>query len=576
MLNPQQLSQLKATTGSSSGVSPTQAMTPEQAHSWIRGTPTSLPDQSTDKVTGQPLDSLSKFVQGSVGGAFNSGVDQVKQGYQDATKATNPLSKTEAGMKMLAGGVGAALSPIAPVLAPVGAGVQEAGDRLSETPLIKGAAGNTTIGAHGETNYVPNQGANRVTEDINNTANVLPLGAGIAVPGEIAGIARGAVKGAQDTVGGAADNIKAAVTPKPVTPEATAASTASKLKGVATDWQKPTETPSASFNNARAVLAKDPTTPQFLAEQKLSPQAHITDGKYDTADTAQGLRDTAGKMSGDTLRPSLQMADYSTPKGMVSDIIDQAIKNANADKSLTPGERAVVIRNITKEGAALSKENPDGLSLTDSHDSKITYAGSAGYSPIKSAADNAVATANRHIASALQKDVETRAPAGVPVKAFNAYLVRYYKAADYLDALNTKKVPTTLLQNVMHRGAQVMGAVVGHGVGGGILGGVGGYVIGGALEHALENLTTPMRASFLSNLEITNPEAFTKVQDYLKAQNTGENGMLRLPAATNETPIPMNAPVPPKSPVAIPATKMLPTANPKTGRMQTTYSSTPR
>lgn len=350
--------------------------------------------------------------------------------------------------------------------------------------------------------------------------------------GNIANTILGA-KGTADTaakIPAALDQVKTAVTPTPPPPGAAATATAAKLKGVADDWAKPTTVAKASYNNARAVLAKDPSTPQFLAEQKLNPGEHIdSNGNYDTADSAQALRDTAGKMSSDTLRPSLQMADYSTPKAPISDIIDQAIKNANADKSLTPGERTSVIRNITKEGAALSSENPDGISLTDSHDSKITYAGKAGYSPIKSAADNAIATANRHIASALQKDVETRAPAGVPVKAFNGYLQRYYRAADYLDSISNKKVPTTLLQNIAHRAAQVTGAVVGNHVGGGVLGGVGGYMIGGALEHAIENLTNPMRATFLKNLEVTNPEAFTKVESYLKAQGTGANGMLSLP-----------------------------------------------
>lgn len=567
MLTPAQLTSLKtnsATTGAP-GIAPTQAMTPEQAHAWI-GSSTAQP---TDKVTGQPLDGLSKFVQGSVGGAFQSGVDQAKSGYQQAQVATNPGTKLEAGLQEAAGVAGAVFSPIAPVLAPVGAAVNAVADKVSDIPSVQKFA-TSDAGAT----------ASRVAQDVNNTANLLPLGAGILSPKATGA----AVKGTIDSAKTGIDAVKDAATPKPPTAEQVKASTAAKVQKVADEWQKPTipgkATNPASFNKASDVLARSPETPKFLAEQKLNPSEHIENGRYATADSAQALRDTAGKMSNDTLRPSLQMADYSTPKAPVSDIIDSAIKNANEDKSLTPGERTSVIRNITKEGAALSKENPDGLSLTDAHDGKITYAAKAGYSPIKSASDNAIATANRHIASALQKDVEGRAPASIPVKEFNSYLSKYYKGADYLDALDTKKAPVSLLQNIAHRGAQVAGAVIGHHIGGGILGGVGGYAIGGALEHALENMTTPLRSSFLRNLEITNPKAFTKVQDYLKAQNTGDNGMLRLPAANSETPIPLGPDsVTPHIQVNDAARAKLPYADPKTGQMRPrpyTSASAPR
>jgi len=391
--------------------------------------------------------------------------------------------------------------------------------------------------------------------------------------------------GAKETLGNVADKAGELISGTPeeqaarqaASQAADKAALATKVDSIAKVWEKPTTVPGNTFKNATAVLDKSPDTPKFLAEQKIDPFQHVQDGKYTTADTADALRETAGKMSGDTLRPSLHAADYSTPKTPVSDLTKSAIKNVGKEANITAGDKEAIIRNINKEAAALQRKYPNGMSLVDMHDEKITYAKNGGYSPIKSASDNNLATANRNFSSALGDAVEAKAPKNIPVQELNAYFSKYYKAADYLDALNGKKAPVGLLSNIAHRGAQVVGAAVGHGVGGGILGGVGGYMIGGALEHALENLTGPMKASFLRNLETTNPEAFTKVQEYLRNASTGGGNQLRLPPAGPESPIPLGAKTTPEPSVAPYAAKTpLPTANPKTGRMQTTYLSTPK
>lgn len=413
----------------------------------------------------------------------------------------------------------------------------------------------------------------QVLGNVGNIASLLPIEKG----GEVAtDLAEDSAKGISDTT----KTVKTAVMGIPKTEaetEATkTASNANAIKSIANEWQKPTEGSTPAFNKARDVLAKDKSIPQFLAEQKANPGAHINeDDRFETSDTAQALRDSADKMSTETLRPSLVAADYSTQKTPVSEVRTNAIRNAMSDKSLTPGERITVIRNINKETSALTSEHPDGMGLADMHDSKITYAQKGGYSPIKSASDNAGATANRHIASALQKAVEEKAPEGVPVKAFNQYLSKYYKSADYLDALDGKKAPISWGKKLARAGGKFAGLAIGsHIGGGGILADVAGYRIGGVLEHAVEHMTAPTRSTFLKNLEVENPKAFTQVQSYLKAQNTGNNGLLRLPPATSETPIPLGSDSLSKTNVAPYAAKTkLPVANPKTGRMMRVYTS---
>lgn len=352
-----------------------------------------------------------------------------------------------------------------------------------------------------------------------------------------------------------------------------------KIKGVANDWAKPVTSNNPSFSRAGKVLSKSPETPQFLAEQGLNPFRHIEDGRYITEDSVIKLRDTAGKMSFDTLRPSLQMADYSTPKTPVSDFLAPAISRVKNTLNITAGDTSTIEGLLRKEVDALNKKYPDGMSLTDMHDEKITYAKNSGYSPIKDPAVNNKATANRALSNTLGNMVETKAPTDLNVSAFNKYLSKYYKGADYLDAINGKKAPVSLGQQVARGIARFGGAKIGSIIGGDVVSSFAGYQIGKALEHALENLTNPLRDSFLSNLKMTNPEAFAKVQEFLGKAETDRATRLALPSGDiNGVPKVINAgPGPDKSGVKlVPAKKLLPTANPKTGRMQKTYSSEPQ
>lgn len=508
----------------------------------------------------QPAAPTRGYVGNSIKEQGSSGIAQAEQGYQDASQAKNPIQETEAGMKELSGAVGTATAPLAPVLKPIGDVVSWLGEKIGNTK-----AAQDFVQQHPEAA----QALSRIATDTGNTANVL----GAVEGGGEAPEAAGAVKSGISDAAGA---VKDTLTPKPQEAESAAAAKAQQLKAIASEWQKPTEGSTPAFNNARDVLAKDTSIPQFLAEQKANPAAHINaQDRFETADTAQALEDTAGKMSNETLRPSLQAADYSTPKTSVADIKAAAIKNANADKLLTSGEKETVIRNINKESTALSKDNPNGMGLTQMHDGKITYAGKGGYSPIKSASDNLGATSNRHIASAMQHMVEEKAPASIPVKDFNAYLGKYYKAADYLKALDGKKAPVSWGTSLARTGGKLIGLAVGsHIGGGGILSDVLGYRIGGVLEHAVEHMTSPARATFLRNLEVTNPKAFTQVQDYLMKQNSGANGMLRLPPATSNTPIPLGGRPDSSGVRSVPAPiSRTPGRNPNGGQFMRVYES---
>lgn len=550
---------------------------------WTGSTTSPIPQQpqsAASQIWGA-LGNAGNTIKNTAIGALNTGI----QGYNEAANAGNQITTKgisgipsalaqlfEGGAGVAAGAIGVPLSTVAPVVKPtLGAGVTAAGNALANTPFLQ-AYGKDTVSL-GNQQLAPE----RALQDIQNVDTI--AGAGAAPESVVPGL--GLLKSGATSLKGAIDSFgdeppggsaPVASTAKPVTDP-------NIIRG-AQDWQKPAQVQMASFNAARDVLAKAPDTPQFLAEQGLSPYDHIENGRYSTEDAATALRDTAGKMSADGLRPSLQVADYSTPKTPVSEITSKTISDIKKTKGSTPGAVAQQVANAEKEGAILEQKYPNGMSLENMHDEKITYAGNGKYSPVGDPAVNNTASMNRAFGRVLAKQVETKAPADVPVGDLNKYLTKYYQAADYLDALNTKKAPVSTLQYIAHKGAQVMGAGVGHAIGGGLLGGVGGYMIGGALEHALENMTTPLRASFIRNLEITHPEVVNKLQSYIQNQQ----GVLpRLPAATDSSPIPMGPESNPVTPSVAPfAEKVVPTKenplprDPKTGRVMSQYKSTPR
>lgn len=342
------------------------------------------------------------------------------------------------------------------------------------------------------------------------------------------------------------------------------------------DWTKPSTVAKPSFNKAATIFknAGDTNIPEVLVDNGVKLSDNIQDGKYATKDTADALREDAGKMSHDLLRPSLEAADYSTPKTPIEDIIKKAKNVVAKDKTITIGDRETALAKLEKEKLALQRSYPEGMSLTDMHDNKITYSKNAGHNPIGTRADNITANNNNAVATAMKKTIEEKAPEGVPVEEINKEFTKRYQAANYLEALHGKEVPKGLGSRIARTTAKVVGAVAGESIGGGILGGVGGYHLGGMLERFIENASNPIKAHFLNNLEKTNPEVFEKVRQYLGDTETERLMQKALPPASY---IPMAGKAPNASTVEmIPAEKNLVTSNPKTGKFQRTYSSTPK
>lgn len=455
---------------------------------------------------------------GKVGSAFMGGIRQGAQGLTELLGDTNQAQGQVDYAHLLSGAASAFASPVAPLfnaamdISGANTAIKETADAASNLPVVQQFANSPT-------GIATAQGADIASSYGNVTGTMAGAEAFPEQLSKLKASVAAPMKAAPDTFSSMAQQVKNSVAG---TPESHVASTQA-------DWQRPAEAPGNTFAKARDQLAQAPDTPAFLAQQGLDPQQHIESGYYRTEATAQSLHDTANTMSSETLRPSLKAADYSTPKTSVSDAEKTAIDNINTTKGITEINRQAQIDAATKEFAGLKARFPDGMSLVDMHDAKISNA-NAGYPKgLDTISDTNTKTASRQIAGVFQKLVETKGEAaGVPVGDFNQYLAKYHKAANYLDALDGKKAPISLKQKIARVAARGVGAVVGAHFGG-LPTEFAGYSIGGALEHAVENMPNPVRTAFLSNLEKTNPEAFNKVVSYLQDANLGNTGVPKLP-----------------------------------------------
>lgn len=305
-------------------------------------------------------------------------------------------------------------------------------------------------------------------------------------------------------------------------------------------WEKPIDIPGHVKATDIATHAEDMGNhiPETLAKSGVGVDANVApDGKtYATDETAAQMRADAGKASREMLRPSLQQADAGVPKTPVQAIVDRSIADIKTSKGMTPDDIEAQISNAQAKGEALARKYPDGMSLTDMHDEKINY-NSNRYNPLGTRGDNNAAAADRSFGRSLGRTVEEKAPAGIPVKEFNAELQKQYQAADYLEALNGKRVPQSVLSKLANTIGKWTGARIGSSLGGGLLGGVAGYHIGGMVESLLEGIPREMRASVFNTLETSNPEAFNAIKDYMGAEKAAQATRLALPAPTEQTPI---------------------------------------
>jgi hypothetical protein len=304
------------------------------------------------------------------------------------------------------------------------------------------------------------------------------------------------------------------------------------------DFAQPATQPVAGYKKATEIYndakASGTDLGKVAVDNGIQHSSIIENGKYNTLDTADALRQDAMKTSFDLIRPNLKIAEYSVPKVPLSDIRSSLISKIDSipASKITATERAAMKENIMKEygpKSAEAKAHPDGYSLTDLHDNKIAKSNNGKYKFGVGASDALKATQSRYESSVFGKMLEDKAPAELDIHGFNAELEKKFKLADYLESLNTKKVP----QSVAQRAIEFMGKIGGASTGsqlGGTLGGVAGYHLGGVLTDSFTRLPNPVKAYYLQSIEKTQPEVFNMFRKYLGDQETMRLLQKQLPA----------------------------------------------
>lgn len=306
------------------------------------------------------------------------------------------------------------------------------------------------------------------------------------------------------------------------------------------NFAKPTETPSASYRKATEIFnnAKEQGTDlaDIAVKNGIRHDSLIEGGKYNTLDTADSLRADAMKTSRDLIRPALAAAEPGVERVPIKTIREEMISKIDSlpPTQITDAERELMKRRIATEygdQSAAARAHPNGFSLTDLHDNSIAMNLKGKYKVNGTSSDEFKAKTAREAGATFRKLLEEKAPPELEVGKFKAELQKKFQLADYLESLNTKKVPMGIVQKAVDLFGKVAGASVGAQVGGG-LGGVAGYHLGGVLFDAFEHLPNPVKARYLSQIAKETPEVFKAFQDYLGKQEVERLMRKQLPAPT--------------------------------------------
>ena len=505
-----------------------------------------LVSSQTPTIEQQPAkQSIFGSIGSSVKSQFLSGVNQIKQGVSNIFSGnSSPLQGAESGLGIEAGLATAVTSPLAPLLKPIGSGINALASGYT-------AKNGQHVGGIGDIPLVQKFAATktgkitaRAAEDFSNAGTIAGTILGTSEAPKISDI----TKENNPAIGRTADTLTALNTLKD---KATSSLENRYVDQAKSDFAKPTTINAPGFNKATQIfknaIKSGNDIPQILVDNGITLKKITQDGKYNTSDVADMLRNDTGQLSKDLLRPSLQQSNYSTARIPVENIIKQAKENISKDNSIIAEQKSTLNSKLNAVQNALQKQYPDGLNLTDLHDEKILRAQNAKFSPIGDVSTNLEAIKNRELSSVLKKAVEDTAPSNIPVKEFNSELQKRYQAADYLDSLNGKKIPTSLGQRIAQQTAKIAGAIIGEKItGGGILGSVGGYHLGGLLEKYIQNMAAPLKNYFLDNLERNNPSVFEKIKSTLNENDLANAIRPKLPSpeplGTSKNPIITPAP----------------------------------
>lgn len=292
-----------------------------------------------------------------------------------------------------------------------------------------------------------------------------------------------------------------------------------------------------AYNEAKDIYnsakANGVDIPSEAIDSGIYHDSIVSKGSYDTTDTSKMIRKQNGQSSEDMLKPILDIADRSVPPTPLKEIEQKAIDSVMKDIKIADKEAEIakITRRFGSTGrGSLQERYPNGMNLKDIQREKIAAAGSTNF-------DNPDKNVNFHASNAYRSILEDKFPPITDpatgkvfdIRDFNKQLQKKYNLADYLEALNGKKVPVGTVKQIFKLGGKLAGAYGGSSLGG-ALGGVVGYHMGGTMAGLFENMSNPVKKAYLDSIEHTSPEVFRIFSDYIKTTDANLYKILALPA----------------------------------------------
>jgi hypothetical protein len=308
----------------------------------------------------------------------------------------------------------------------------------------------------------------------------------------------------------------------------------------ARDLELPTKTPGASYNKATAIFndAKNRgiDLAQTANERGIAHHDISSEGKYDTKDTADALRQANFDVGKQTLRPALKAIEPGVQNVPISQVRGALLKNVHDTPAsqLDDDAKAALVRKINtkySEGSAADTAHPNGYSLTDLHDSRIE-AGLRG--KFKPGVTTTPTSANlaRSEGRVFKNLFDRNVPADSGLDAVRKESEKNFMLADYLDALHGKNIP----EGVTKKAVRIFGRGIGGAIGSKV-GGFPGFLVGSRggdmLFSSFETLPNPIKSAVLTKAfenRSTSP-VFDSLNKYLGEKETARLLQKALPAA---------------------------------------------
>lgn len=496
---------------------------------------------------------LQSSIGGEIKDAFMGGVRQIGEGLKRTT-SPNLVESVAGGFHALAGGINTISAPLAPIMnrtvAPL---VEKGGDALSNTKPF------TEYGLGSVDDTRPDL-PTKIAQGIIDTTTVA---------GAVAGLigAKPAVTGAKNALGKAKDtvsipNIRAKHIDALEQTYRDLAGTTVKTRNALARGQSKTE-----MMNKAGTTGLPPE--RILAESGIIPKQNGS--ILETLEQADTFRHSIKPLR-EANRSAIKEIEYQVPKTHLSELEFKAISLAKSEKNIDSGNSAGLVREIRKSFAEYRASYGQQILLTKVDDIK-----SARWADKKWDASKPLkADVNYLIGKAAQKTIEdTAEKAGyADVAQLNREIGSRLDAADFLSSLHGKTVKGGRLGKYV---LMTIGSTMGSSIPTKILGALGGDAVANLLIS--NSVAGPVKRLILKNLETKNPAAYRQALQWIEQQGIDRASRLALPPAP-----PLGSPNRPfimpmrdmSSVMSVPATKNPVTVNPKTGRFQRTYSSTPK